>query len=453
MRIQRLVVRIRRLRRSKHFWASASSLIVVFCLFQNCGSHQYVAAQFVANALPPSGIVPESSSIVTGTTSTGTGVFTGTGTGVFTSTGTGASTGTGTSATTSTAVVSLYAGTGTAGYSGDGGAATSAMLNHPYGGAIDSAGNIYVADTFNSVVRKVTPSGIISTFAGNGVYGFSGDGGAATSAKLSSPSAVAVDNSGNVYIADMDSVVIRKVNTSGVISTIAGTPGVNGNSGDGGAATSARMMPPFGVAVDSSGNVFIATPQSNSVRKVSSSGIMSTYAGNGSAAFSGDNGPAASASLDHPYSVAVDSNGNLYIADQVNRAIRMVAATNASSFGVMKTAGNIYTIGGVGGVLPYGCNNASYCIADGDSGIATSAHIGWTNGIAVDAAGNVYITDGYNQNVRMIANQTGVRFGMSLTIGFIYQVAGIGTGVGVSVDASGNLYTIDSAASVVYKVH
>jgi trimeric autotransporter adhesin len=219
------------------------------------------------------------------------------------------------------------AGTGSSGYSGDGGQATSAALNSPYGVAVDASGNIYIADTYNYRIRIVTKStGIISTVAGTGSYGYSGDGGQATSAALDYPCGVAVDASGNIYIADTYNYRIRMVTKStGIISTVAGT-GSYGYSGDGGQATSAALNSPYGVAVDASGNIYIADTYNYRIRIVTkSTGIISTVAGTGSYGYSGDGGQATSAALRSPYGVAVDASGNIYIADTYNHRIRMFA--------------------------------------------------------------------------------------------------------------------------------
>jgi hypothetical protein len=224
--------------------------------------------------------------------------------------------------TASTGKISTVAGNGTAGYNGDNIAATSAMLNLPTGVALDSAGNIYIADTWNNRVREVTTAGIISTVAGNGAFGGSGDGGAATSAELFEPTGVAVDTSGNIYVADTWNNRIREVTVAtGKISTVAG--GGTSGLGDGGPATSAELDFPYGVTVDASGNIYIGDEYDFLVRKVTkSTGIISTVAGNGMYGFLGDGGQAINAKLENPSVVAVDSAGNLYIADSgwdVNR--------------------------------------------------------------------------------------------------------------------------------------
>ena len=235
--------------------------------------------------------------------------------------------------------ISTVAGNGTAGFSGDGGPATSAEMDNPTGVAVDSSGNIYFADPDNQRIRKVTAStGHMSTVAGNGTYGFSGDGGAATSAELKNPDAVAVDSSGNVYIADSFSNRVRKVTVStGVITTVAGS-GTAGYSGDGSAATSAELNFPTGVAVDSSGNIYIADIDNYVIRKVTAStGVISRVAGNGTAGFSGDSGLAISAELSTPAGVAVDTSGNIYIGDYRNERIRKVTASTGN---ITTVAGN-----------------------------------------------------------------------------------------------------------------
>src|ERR1019366_9345320 len=210
----------------------------------------------------------------------------------------------------SNGVITTVAGNGTSGNIGDNGPATGAQLNYPTGVAVDSAGNLYIADQYNHRIRKVS-NGVITTVAGSGTAGFSGDNGPATSAQLYYPAGVAVDAAGNLYIADQYNHRIRKV-SNGVITTVAGS-GTAGFSGDNGPATSAQLSGPGGVAADSAGNLYIADTSNYRIRKVSN-GVITTAAGGGSG---GDNGPATSAQLNYPAGVAVDSAGNLYIADDV----------------------------------------------------------------------------------------------------------------------------------------
>jgi uncharacterized protein (TIGR03437 family) len=270
--------------------------------------------------------------------------------------------------------VSTVAGNGNFGYTGDGGPATSATLfaTQHSGLAFDGAGNLYLSDGQNQVIRKVDTAGIITTVAGNGTAGFSGDGGPATKAQLQYPEGIAVDSAGNLYIADRSNSRVRKVDTSGIISTYAG----NGNvvySGDGVQANTTAVHEPQGLAVDSTGNLYISETGDSRVRKVNASGIISTIAGQTkkTSGFAGDGGPATAALLSGGLGLAVDASGNLYIADNGNSRIRKVDA-----------AGIITTVAGING-------NASTPIGDG--GPSTSAFIGVPQDVAPDATGNLYI--------------------------------------------------------------
>ena len=317
--------------------------------------------------------------------------------------------------------IAIYAGTAIQGSSGDGGAATSARLNYPAGMAIDTNGNLYIADRSNHKIRKVSTAGIITTFAGTGTAGSLGDGSAASSAELYNPQGIAI-YSGNCYISDTTNNKIRKVNSTGFISTYAGN-GTKGRSGDGFAATLALLYNPQGLTIDSNGNLFIADRSNHSIRKVTSAGIITTYAGTGgTAGSSGDNGAATSAKLNSPYGVAIDSNGNLYIADTSNYIIRKVS---------------------VAGIITAYAGTAGFHGSTGDNGQATSAKLYSPQGVAVDSIGTVYIADTINNKVRMVSS------------GIITTVAGTGvTGssgdngyatsallyspVGVTIDISGN---------------
>ncbi len=280
-------------------------------------------------------------------------------------------------------IMTTVAGTGKPGFSGDGGPATSASLAAPIAVAVDSFGNLFIADASNNRIRKVSASGIITTVVGDGFSGFSGDGGAATSASLD-PYGIAVDFSGNLYIADTVNNRIMKVSTSGIITTVAGN-GSLGFSGDGGPATSATMNIPSGIAVDSSGNLFIVDSNNNRIRKVSTSGTITTVAGNGSLGFSGDGGTATLASFYYPSSIAVDSSGNLYIADGWNNRIRKVS-----------TNGLIATVAGSGYAGPGGAGFS------GDDGPPTSATLSQPFGVAMDASGNLFIADTTNNRIREV---------------------------------------------------
>jgi uncharacterized protein (TIGR03437 family) len=312
---------------------------------------------------------------------------------------------------------------------GDGGAAASAFLNMPSGLAVDTVGNLYIADTGNHVIRKVTPAGTISTIAGtHSLAGFSGDNGPATSAQLSSPGAVAVDASGNVYIADTQNSRIRKVSASGTITTVAGGGlGSATSVGDGGAATQAELRFPEGITVDASGNLYIADYGNFRVRKVTAStGIITTVAGNGTytPASIGDGGPAIMASV-APYSVALDSNNNLYIADYLNNRIRLVNAV-----------AQIATVAGGGTAA---------------TGPATAISLSHPQSVTVDGSGNIYIADTGNQVVRLAAANGTIK-----TIAGTGQIGSTGDGgygagatlnnpAGVALGSGGTIYIADNA--------
>jgi hypothetical protein len=222
--------------------------------------------------------------------------------------------------------ITTIAGTGTAGYSGDGGPATSAQVDSPHGLATDGSGNLFIADILNHRIRKVDASGTITTVAGTGTVGFSGDGGPATDAQFRRPMDVAVDELGNLFIADILNHRIRKVDASGTITTVAGT-GTAGYSGDGGPATNAQFDRPYSLDMDGSGNLFIADILNHRIRKVDASGTITTVAGTGTAGYSGDGGPATDAQLNVPAGVVVDWIGNLFIADSDNHRIRKTSIT------------------------------------------------------------------------------------------------------------------------------
>jgi uncharacterized protein (TIGR03437 family) len=325
--------------------------------------------------------------------------------------------------------ITTVAGTGASGFSGEGGPATTASLYYPFGVAVDSSGNLYIADTLNGRIRKVS-GGTITTVAGNGNPGFSGDGGPATSALLDNPNGVSADSAGNLYIADTFNNRIRKVSGE-TIATVAGN-GAPAFSGDGGPATGASLKVPAGVAVDSAGNLYIADSGNGRIRKVSG-GIVTTVAGNGNWGFSGDGGPATSASFANPCGVAVDSAGNLYIADQYNNRIRKV-------FG-----GIITTVAGGG--------NQGL----GDGGPATSASLNQPDGVVVDSAGNLYIADSYNRRVRKVSGGTITTVAGNGSTGFAGDGgpatnASVYFPVGVALDSAGNLYIVDGSNSRIRKV-
>ncbi|MGP8215590.1 MAG: T9SS type A sorting domain-containing protein [Bacteroidia bacterium] len=276
-------------------------------------------------------------------------------------------------------IITTFAGIGAVGYSGDGGQATSAELFAPTCIVFDAEHNAYIADAGNARIRKITTAGVITTIAGDSTAGYNSDGIQATMAELSHPTGVAIDNSGNVYIADENNNRIRKVNSAGIISTIAGT-GTPGYNGDGIAATSAQLQAPTGITVDTLGNLYIADYYNARIRKIDNAGTISTIAGNGTEAYSGNGVTATSAELYYPYSTAIDTKGNVYIADGYN-AIRKVSFT-----GIITTiAGD--TIGGY----------------SGDNGPATAAELNSPQGVFIDAEGNIYIADTFNDRIRKVA--------------------------------------------------
>lgn len=275
-------------------------------------------------------------------------------------------------------LLDFFAGNGTYGYSGDGGTATAAELGYTYGIAGDSSGNLYIADTDNCVIRVVNSAGVINLFAGKpNSCGYSGDGGPATSAELAYPAGVYVDSKNNIFIADSSNNVIREV-SNGTINTIAGI-GVAGYAGDGGPATSAKLNNPASVAEDASGNIYFADTSNCRVREISAAtGAINTVAGNGACSFSGD-GVATESALSYPEGVTVDPNGNLFIVDTDNELVRWVGS------GLMTTIA--------------GDSNGGY---SGDGGPATSAELDNPSGIFEDASGNFLVADQYNLRLRGI---------------------------------------------------
>jgi len=327
--------------------------------------------------------------------------------------------------------ISTVAGNGGVSYSGDGGQATKAQINAPQGVAVDTAKNFYIADTANNVVRKVTAAGVISTLAGNGTAGFGGDNSAAASAQLNGPQGVAVDPSGNVYIADSGNARIRKVTPGGTISTYAGN-GTAGYGGDGGSATTAELNLPIGLVLDSAGNLYIADYGNNVVRKVTPAGTISTYAGSGVQGYSGDGGQATKAAMSGPQALALDNGNNLYIADSQNSRIRVVTPS-----------GFIATVAGTG-VAGY----------TGDGGLATSAQITNPAGLAVDSGGSIYLSDSAAVVRKIYANGPIFTIAGKGTLGYsgdggLALSAQLNSPTGLALDTSGNVYVADTANSAI----
>ena len=335
-------------------------------------------------------------------------------------------------------IITTVAGNGTGGYSGDGGQATSARINGAYNLTVDSKGNIYIADRINSCIRMVNTLGIISTIAGTDTVGFSGDGGPATAAKLDWTNGVAIDNLGNIYVSD-ESNRVRKINTLGIINTVVGT-GTQGYTGDGGPATAAELNGPIGLAIDAAGNLYIADNDNNVIRKVNSVGIISTVAGHGippnNHGYAGDGGQATDANLYLPYYVAVDLIGNLYISDGDNFKIRKV-----NSLGIITTFAGSTT-----------------ATSSGMGGQATAAGIGLPGGVAADTEGNVYFSDVGNCVVYKV-DTSGIiniiagnsHFGYAGDNGAAI-VAELNRPSGITLDKLGNLYIADLSNNRIRKV-
>jgi uncharacterized protein (TIGR03437 family) len=332
--------------------------------------------------------------------------------------------------------IQTVAGNGSQTISGDGGPALQAGLNVPVDVYVDQAGNLFITDQFNNRIRKVAPNGTISTVAGTGVAGFSGDGGPAIDAEIYTPTGIRGDHSGNLYIADVGNQRIRKVDSSGIITTFAGN-GNKGYGGDGGLAINASFYNAVRVAIDPSGNVLVADQSDHRIRRIAPSGFITTIAGNGVGAFSGDGGPAINASLNNPTAVAVDGGGVIYISDQFNQRIRKIALD-----------GTITTIAGNG--------NPGF---GGDGGPANAAILNYPGGITVDAAGNLYFNDDLNFRTRMIAaNGTISTIAGSGTKGFsgdggAATAAALNGNFGVALDLLGNMYIADSTNNRIREVY
>jgi len=324
--------------------------------------------------------------------------------------------------------LSRVAGNCRTGYSGDGGNALNAQLNNPQGIALDAAGNLYIADQGNQRIRQVTPSGTISTVAGNGTAGYSGDNVPATGSELNNPQGVVVDPSGNVYIADTGNYRIRLVTPGGTITTFAGT-GASGSSGDGAAATAATFTSPTSLTLDSKGDLYITDTLASVVRMVNPSGTISHIAGTGTATYSGDGHPAVSAALAYPQGLALDATGDLYIADRANYRVRVIAVD-----GIITTYAGTNQFGDTG-----------------DGGPATSADLFSPVGVATDYQGDLYIADQSEGVVRMVdtspsriittvSGNGGLPFSGD---GAAAALANFATPWGIAFDASNNMYVAD----------
>jgi sugar lactone lactonase YvrE len=285
-----------------------------------------------------------------------------------------------------TGIITTVAGNGMLGFNGDGILATEAGLASPRGIAVDEAGNLFIADTLNNRIRRVdAATGIITTVAGNGRAGFSGDSGPAAGASLSTPSGVIIDRNKNLFITDSFNNRIRQVNVRGTITTIAGN-GTEGFGGDGGPAQNAALFRPFGLALDKANNLFFVDAANNRVRRIDSTTFtITTVAGNGTPGFSGDGGPAISAGLNNPLGIAIDSEGNLFIADEKNHRVRQV-----------DPSGIITTIAG-NGVPGF----------SGDGAPAINASLAFPKDVLLDSAGNLLIAGGFNDAIRIVKRTSG----------------------------------------------
>ena len=348
--------------------------------------------------------------------------------------------------THSTGVITTAYGNGIAGFSGDGGLATAAELSSPNGGAFDTLGNFYIADAANNRIRQVNIStGIITTIAGNGVSGYTGDGGVATAAEIASPTNLAIDRHNNIYITN--GKVVREINAStGIISTVAGNNAFGmGYSGDGGLATAAELNGALGIALDTSAKIYIADAYNYVVRVVNhSTGIITTLAGNNAfgSGYSGDGGQATAAEISQPEEVWVRKTGILYISDWNNSVIRTVTI----STGIINTVAGNYALRGT---------------FSGDGGAATSAGLNYPACTAFNKSGDMYIADNSNQVIRLVNHSTGIitTYAGNNTLGYGYSGdGGLATSAqlhspnSVEVDAAGNRYIADNANQVVRKL-
>jgi sugar lactone lactonase YvrE len=323
----------------------------------------------------------------------------------------------------------VVAGTGEVDDAGDGGPAAQAKFLLPWGMTLDAVGNLYIGDLFAARIRRIGPDGIITTFAGTGRSGFSGDGGPAAQARLGAPVGLTFDAAGNLYVGDAFNHRIRKIAPDGVITTVAGS-GASGFGGDGGPATQARLYYPDFPVLDAAGNLYFNDKFNHRVRKVDMNGVISTVAGGGAPADGlGDGGPATQARLRRPYGIALDGAGNLYIADGANRRVRRVAP-----------GGTITTVAGGG-------NPAD---GIGDGGPAVQARLLGPVGVAVDPGGNLFVVDENAFRVRKVSPDGTIstvigtgRAGFA-GAGGPATAAGLSGPTGILLDAMGNLYRSDA---------
>ncbi len=416
----------------------------------------------------------------------------------------------------SSGVITSVAGNGLKGFKGDGGPATAASLNGPFGITFDLSGNLLITESVNNRIRKVDLStGIITTIAGTGVAGFGGDGGPATAALLNVPRHIIVSSSGDIYFSEVGNERVRKIDVNGIITTVAGN-GIEGFSGDGGPATSARLFNPFGLAFDTQGNLFIADVDNHRVRRVSTTGIITTVAGTGSFTFSGDGGRATLAGIASPTRMTFDPVGNMYVPSSIpNHRVRKIVAgtdgliTGAADEIISTIAGNgVGGYGGDGGAATAASINRPFaisrdsagnlfvadfgnlrvrqidpsgtittyagnglCCYSADQRPAIQATLNFPTGITRDGAGNYYIADRDNNRIRVVNNQASpiTVAGLTINPGNIRTIAGTGAaGYGgdngpaasavvnkpyyIEVDPAGNIYFSDFANHRVRKI-
>ena len=386
-------------------------------------------------------------------------------------------------------VIETLAGTGEATYGGDGGPASQASFRFPRGVAADTSGNIYIADSRDHRIRLIDSNGMITTLAGTGQSGYDGDGGPATLARLDHPEGVAVDGAGNVYIADSANHRVRKIDTAGMISTLAGT-GERGYGGDDGPAVEARLSFPAGVAVDAEGNVYVADSWNHRVRRIDPGGLITTLAGRGYRGYIGNGGPAAQAALANPTGLSVDSQGNVYVADTWNHRVRRIDGSGViSTFagsgrdgdggdgrGALAASVGYPTAvavgpGGTVYVITYSFETANRRLRwidreglieafagtgaegyGGDRGPAVDAWLAYPMGVAADADGHIYIADAHNARIRVVRRGSQVRIplgesGDSVALvvapGGELRIGGEPAAVGTRVESdTGNSYSL-----------
>jgi sugar lactone lactonase YvrE len=321
-------------------------------------------------------------------------------------------------------VVSTLAGDGTAGFL-DATTGTAAQFKYPSNIALDATGNMYVADSGNNKIRKISPTGAVTTFAGNGLSGFA-NATVGTTAQFNSPRGVAVDATGNVYVADSNNFKIRKISPTGNVTTLAGTTDGFANSA---AGTEAQFSYPFGVVVDAAGNIYVADTFNHKIRKITPAGVVTTIAGT-TDGFA--DGAETTAKFNYPNGVAVDATGNVYVADSNNFKIRKISPT-----------GNVTTLAGT-------------TVGFADSAAGTEAQFNYPHGVVFDSAGNIYVADTYNHKIRKITPAGVVTTLAGTTAGFddgnALTVAKFKFPSSVAVDAAGNVYVADANNHKIRKI-